>query len=98
VASKVFSLFQISLENYFKTKFYLGLHLRLQPSEIENLYYYEYWYYVKNLQEYLKAKNKQQEDQQEQAEAQKNSYKMHKTPKMPKVPNLKTPSLKTPKL
>lgn len=95
MASKVFSLFQISLENYFKTKFYLGLHLRLQPSEIEDLYYYEYWYYVKNLQEYLKTKNKQQEDQQEQANTQTSSYK---TPKMPKVPNLKTPSLKKPKL
>ena len=33
VASRVFSLFQISLENYFKTKFYLGIHLRMQPSD-----------------------------------------------------------------
>ena len=95
MASKVFSLFQISLENYFKTKFYLGVHLGLQPSEIENMDYYEYWYYVKNLQEHLKERNKQNKDQQEQANERTNSFK---TPKMPKVPNLKTPSLKMPKL
>jgi len=67
----------------------------MQPSEIENMYYYEYWYYVKNLQEHLKERNKQNKDQQEQANERTNSFK---TPKMPKVPNLKTPSLKMPKL
>jgi hypothetical protein len=38
----------------------------MQPSEIENMYYYEFWYYVKNLSEYIKNKNKQQGEQQEQ--------------------------------
>ena len=71
----------------------------MQPSEIENMYYYEYWYYVKNLSEYIKAKNKQQADQQEQAEKQQSSYRsQYKQPKMPKVPTMKTPSIKMPKL
>ena len=96
--SKVFSLFQISLENYFKTKFYLGIHLRMQPSEIENMYYYEYWYYVKNLSEYIKEKNKKQGDSQEQQSKQMSSMRSQYTPKMPKTPKISTPSLRMPKL
>jgi hypothetical protein len=70
----------------------------MQPSEIEEMYYYEYWYYVKNLQDYIKAKNKQQVDQQEHAESQQAAYKTPKTPKMPSAPSIKAPSLRMPKL
>ena len=71
----------------------------MQPSEIENMYYYEYWYYVKNLAEYIKQKNKANEDQQEQANKQQSDMSSkYKTPKMPKVPTFKQPSMKMPKL
>ena len=71
----------------------------MQPSEIENMYYYEYWYYVKNLSECIKERNKQQKDQQEQANERQNSMSSkYKTPKMPKVPTMKQPSIKMPKL
>ena len=71
----------------------------MQPSEIENMDYYEFWYYVKNLSDYIKEKNKQQSAQQEQQEAQSSQMSSaYKTPKMPKVPNIKPPSLKMPKL
>lgn len=70
----------------------------MQPSEIENMYYYEYWYYVKNLQEYIKAKNKQHTDQQEQQEKQSAAMRSQSTPKMPKVPSMKAPSIRMPKL
>lgn len=71
----------------------------MQPSEIENMYYYEYWYYVKNLAEYIKQKNKANEDQQEQANKQQGDMSSkYKTPKMPKVPTFKQPSMKMPKL
>ena len=70
----------------------------MQPSEIENMYYYEYWYYVKNLSEYIKAKNKQQSEQQEQQEKQSASMRsQYASPKMPKAPTIKTPSIKMPK-
>ena len=70
----------------------------MQPSEIENMYYYEYWYYVKNLSEYIKSKNKQQADQQEQQEKQSAATRsQYKTPKMPAAPSLKSPSIKMPK-
>ena len=71
----------------------------MQPSEIENMYYYEFWYYVKNLSEYIKNKNKQQGEQQEQQASQMSSMKsQYKPPKMPSTPSLKTPSIKMPKL
>ena len=71
----------------------------MQPSEIENMDYYEFWYYVKNLSDYIKEKNKQQSAQQEQQEAQSSQMSSaYKTPKMPKVPNIKPPSLKMRKL
>jgi len=102
VESKVFSLFQISLENFFKTKFYLGIHLRLQPSEIDNLDYYEYFYYVQNLKDYLDKKNKAEKGQQEGAEDKVNKYrsgintnKYNKAPsvKMPSMPNISMPKI-----
>ena len=70
----------------------------MQPSEIENMYYYEFWYYVKNLGEYIKAKNKQQGEQQEQQDSQMSAMRSaYKPPKMPSSPKLKTPSIKMPK-
>jgi sortase (surface protein transpeptidase) len=94
VESKVFSLFQISLENFFKTKFYLGLHLHIQPSEIDQLEYYEYWYYVQNLKDHLDKKNKAQKDQ-EQAQSEKYSTSKYTNPK---VPSMNMPSVKMPKI
>jgi len=70
----------------------------MQPSEIENMYYYEYWYYVKNLSEYIKEKNKKQGESQEQQSKQMSSMRSQYTPKMPKTPKLSTPSLRMPKL
>lgn len=102
--SKVFSLFQISLENFFKTKFYLAHHIRLQPSEIEALPYYEYWYYVKHLTEHLKGQDSANRKEQDKYEEQSNDMKSQA--KMPKMPNygnfnagsMKMPSVKLPKL
>jgi hypothetical protein len=85
-ASNLFSLFKISLENFFKTKFYLYLKLHIQPSELDNLEYYEFHYLVKDLVEHLKEENKQNEKQNE-------AYGSS----MPKIPNLKVPNLSVPK-
>jgi hypothetical protein len=70
----------------------------MQPSEVEEMFYYEYWYYVKNLQEHIKSKNKQQMDQQEHAESQKSAYKIPQMPKAPSMSSFKAPSMKMPKL
>ena len=62
------------------------------------MYYYEFWYYVKNLSDYIKNKNKQQGEQQEQQDKQMSSMRSaYKTPKMPKTPKISSPSIKMPK-
>jgi hypothetical protein len=70
----------------------------MQPSEIENLYYYEFWYYLKNLSEYIKEKNNQNKDQEEQSAKQSSDMSSkYKSPSMPKIPTMKAPSMKMPK-
>ena len=64
---------------------YLKLHI--QPSELDNLEYYEFHYLVKDLVEHIKEENKKNEEQNE-------SYG---GAAMPKVPNLKVPSMNIPK-
>lgn len=76
------------------------MHLRLQPSEIDNLDYYEYFYYVQNLKEHLEKKNKAQREQEEGANEKMSKYKkgmstnpMAKNFKMPKMPNMNMPKI-----
>jgi hypothetical protein len=70
----------------------------MQPSEIENMYYYEFWYYLKNLSEYIKEKNNQNKDQEEQsAKQQSEMSSKYKAPAMPKIQGMKAPSMKMPK-
>lgn len=72
-------------------------HLRLQPSEIEALPFYEYHYIIKELSAMLKEQNKGNSKQQEQANEQMAGMKMN-NPKMPNMSNMKMPSFKSPKL
>jgi len=67
-------------------------HLKLQPSEIEGLDYYEYWYYIKDMTEVIKKQNKDSDAQQEQQQS--NSANR---PSM-KMPNFKQPSFKMPRM
>lgn len=64
-------------------------HLKLQPSEIEGLDYYEYWYYIKDMTEVIKKENKSNTEQQEQQANAQSSMKM---------PSFKQPSFKMPKM
>jgi sortase (surface protein transpeptidase) len=61
----------------------------MQPSELENLEYYEFHYLMKDLADYLKKKNEAESGQQEQS-----SDMMSKM----KIPNMKIPNMKIPKL
>ena len=88
-ASNLFSLFKISLENFFKVKFHIYLKLRIQPSEIENLEYYEFHYLVKDLIEHIKEENKQNQGQNDATAGAMSGMKM---------PNMKMPNMKMPKL
>ena len=70
-------------------------HLRLQPSEIEALDYYEYWYFIKDLSKVLEEKNKESSRMNDEINEQRaNQPKL----KQPKMPSIKMPKLNSPKL
>jgi hypothetical protein len=64
-------------------------HLKLQPSEIEALDYYEFHYFVKDLADVLKKKQESEGTANEQAQKQQPGYKMPNV----KMPNVKMPSM-----
>ena len=72
-------------------------HLRIQPSEVEALPYYEYHYIVKELSNMLKEQQKGNDRQSEQMNEQMASSKAS-MPKMPKLTQPKMPSMSMPKL
>lgn len=88
-------MFKVNLENLIKIKCALYHHWRLQPSEIENMEYWEFELSVENLQEFLKEKNDQEKKQQQ--EQQKNTpnagkyMKQASSFKTPRTPNIKRP-------
>jgi len=90
----LFRIFQISLENYFKIKFQLEKHLRLQPSEIEALPYYELEYTIENLIEDLKKRNKENDEQQNDTLNNSAHSDSMRSINSPKIPNMgKIPSI-----
>lgn len=87
--SNLFSLFKISLENFFKTKFQIYLKLHTQPSELESMEYYEFHYLVKDLIDHIKEENKQNQGQNDATSGVMGNMKM---------PNLKMPNISMPKM
>ena len=90
----LFYLFQIDLDNYFEVKFGLEWHMKFQPSEIENLDFYEYEIHVERLNDILK-KQQDQRDKEEKnqpninperymKDVQRQYSKPNMSPKMPK--------------
>ena len=61
----------------------------MQPSELERLEYYEFHYLVKDLIEYIKEENKQNQGQNDAASGAMGNMKM---------PNMKMPSFNMPKM
>lgn len=66
------------------------MHLRIQPSELNNMEYYEYYYIVKDLIEYLKEKKNAEKGEQDATSNMMGGMKM---PSM-KIPNMKIPNMK----
>jgi len=85
VGLKVFSLFKISLENFFKVKFHFAKQLRIQPSEVEEMPYYEYHYMLDFLIKDIKEDNKRTQEQNDN----QSGAKMPKMPNMPKIPAMR---------
>ena len=71
-------------------------HLRIQPSEVESLPYYEYFYIVKELSTMLKEQQKGQQ-RQDEAQSEQMANMKSQMPKMPNMNSFKPSSMKMPK-
>lgn len=91
-------MFQISIRNFLKVKAYIYHHLRIQPSEVENLPFYEYEYLVDDLKQMLEDRRAQESGGQEDvsvgkamSEAKRHMPSMSATkmptPKFPSIPS-----------
>lgn len=71
----------------------LGYHLRYQPSEISNLYYFEYEIIIEELQELLKQKNEAEKKQYDEQQANTPNYSKYQKGmsniKQPRIPRIK---------
>lgn len=68
-------------------------HLHVQPSEVESLDFYEYYYILENLIEILEEQNKGSKDSPDQKSIMKEAGKM-----IPKQPKFDMPKLTIPKI
>lgn len=64
--SKIYSLFQTSIEDILKNKFQLMVQLRVPTSVVNTWYYWEYEEFIKLLNEKNKEENEQQKKQQDE--------------------------------
>ncbi len=94
----VFKSFQIDLRAFYKNRVYVQHHLHIQPSEIDDLCYYEYQWMVKDLVEMLKEQNGDKSTSQDQANEQMDKMKSQTSKytkgfgnNMPKMGNMKMP-------
>lgn len=96
--ASIFSLFKIDLINLIKTKVALSRNFYIQPSEIDRMYFWEYEYMVKEVDEMVKEENKRNEEtnkgydmnsiHRQQSSMMSSVGKNMKMPSMPKMPSI----------
>lgn len=93
--------FQIDIRGFHKNRVYLQHHLHIQPSEIDNLYYYEYSWMIKDLIELLEKQNGEgnnqssADDKMDEMKQKANSFTkgFSGANKLPNFKNFKVPKL-----
>lgn len=97
--SAIFSLWKIDILGFIKQKAALSKNFHIQPSELDKMPYWEYEYYIKALNDLIKAENEDQENQMSKYNIKKyeklsdpNNIKKLTNPKLPNM-NFKTPKL-----
>jgi hypothetical protein len=89
----IFSSFQIDLENFLELKYLLIKQLRIQPSEVEQLEYYELEYMIEFHKKWTdKEREAREKDEKQQSSITNNkqfsdAQKMMKNNNMPKMPS-----------
>jgi hypothetical protein len=96
----VFKSFKIDLRGFYKNRVYVQHHLHIQPSEIDDLCYYEYQWMVVDLVEMIKEQNGDQNNSQQSAQDYMDQVKMDTSSytkgfgnNLPKLGNFKMPKL-----
>jgi hypothetical protein len=55
--SDVFKSFKTDIRQFYKNRVYLQHYLHIQPNEVDNLYYYEFQWMLKDMIELLEKQN-----------------------------------------
>jgi hypothetical protein len=93
MALGVYLLFKVNIENLVRGKLVWSKEFNIQPSEIDRMPYWEYEMLREDIADYMKEKQKQN-DQQEKEHS--NYHSMMKNPKLPNAP--KMPNFSIPKI
>jgi hypothetical protein len=99
------SLFHINVMNLIVNKVQLAKNFHIQPSEIDNMYMWEYEIFLKELNSIVKKENKEQQEERDKYKVgdyrklanPNNAMKMAnqsgmKMPSMPSAPSIRMPS------
>ena len=62
MASAVYSLFQVDIRNLVRNRVYILKGSGLQPSEYSSWPFYEYEFFISDLNDYIEEENKRNED------------------------------------
>lgn len=93
--SMVIKLFQINLLNLIRNKISLSKHFYIAPSEIDRMYYWEYEFFLEEVNQNIKSENERQEKESDKYK-QYNPNKISKniSSSMSKMPSMQTPKFK----
>ena len=93
--SAIIKLFQIDLLNLIRNKISLSKHFYIAPSEIDRMYYWEYEFFLDEVNQNIKAENEKQEKENDKYKHYNpNSISKNISSSMPKMPKMQTPKFK----
>lgn len=97
-SEELFKTFQVDIVRLFEYKHIFYQKLRIQPSEIENMMYYEFEFTVENLQKWVEEEKKQREKEEGDNKSIDQKSMMRDSQNMMKSQQAKMPSMATPKM
>lgn len=74
MAFAVYSLFQVDIRNLARNRVYILKRSGLQPSEYSNWPFYEYEFFLDDLNEYIEEENKRNEEIGEKSDSIRSGY------------------------
>lgn len=97
-SEELFKTFQVDIVRLFEYKHIFYQKLRIQPSEIEDMMYYEFEFTIENLQNWIEEEKKQREKEEGESKTYDQKSMMRESQNMMKSQQAKMPSMATPKM